>query len=209
MLLRIHCLGCIKISKKTLRETSIPFRPSFSFASFMKSCSDNQFDPLGSNIIHPKQVTTSDSPKGTVVSTVWQHTSSPVLAGDLKPGHDANKSANSFNSASEGMLCIKGAAHKYLSDTTTVAPGLTTNDEKGHIPHMTDPAPINDAKVGNNMRDINEVDDIMESKSMKILYADLVDFLKELLKPRWKEGLLSRGTHKLIVKKTTKKVLGA
>ncbi|XP_074555908.1 zinc finger CCCH domain-containing protein 36-like [Curcuma longa] len=173
-------------------ENSIPFQPSFACASFIESCSDSQFDPLGSNIGHPKEVTT------------------PVLAGDFKPEYDTNKSANSFTSASEGILCIKGAAHKYLSDTTTVAPGLTTNDENGNIPRMTDPAPINDAKVGNNMRDVNKVDDnIMESKSMKIVYAALVDFVKELLKPWWKEGRLSRDTHKLIVKKTTEKVLGA
>ncbi|KAG6504869.1 hypothetical protein ZIOFF_037217 [Zingiber officinale] len=158
-------------------ENSIPFQPSFSFASFIESCSDSQFDPLGSNIGHPKEVTT------------------PVLAGDFKPGYDANKSANSFTSA---------------SDTATVAPGLTTNDEKGNIPRITDPAPINDAKVGNNMRDVNNLDNnIMESKSMKMVYAALVDFLKELLKPWWKEGHLSRDTHKLIVKKTTEKVLGA
>ncbi|KAF8391318.1 hypothetical protein HHK36_023622 [Tetracentron sinense] len=46
-----------------------------------------------------------------------------------------------------------------------------------------------------------------ESKSLKLFHAALVDFVKELVKPSWREGHLSKDAHKTIVKKAVDKVL--
>ncbi|KAL3643454.1 hsp70 nucleotide exchange factor fes1 [Castilleja foliolosa] len=46
-----------------------------------------------------------------------------------------------------------------------------------------------------------------ELKSLKYFQLELIEFVKELLKPTWHEGLLSRDAHKMIVKKAVDKVI--
>lgn len=46
-----------------------------------------------------------------------------------------------------------------------------------------------------------------ESKAFKYFQSALIEFVKELVKPTWREGLLSKDAHKLIVKKAVDKVL--
>ncbi|XP_058089736.1 zinc finger CCCH domain-containing protein 55-like [Magnolia sinica] len=48
-----------------------------------------------------------------------------------------------------------------------------------------------------------------DEKGMRLFKFALVEFVKELLKPAWKEGHLSREAHKTIVKKVVDKVTGA
>ncbi|KAK2970360.1 hypothetical protein RJ640_030065 [Escallonia rubra] len=48
-----------------------------------------------------------------------------------------------------------------------------------------------------------------ESKAMKHFRTALIDFVKELVKPSWREGHLSKDAHKVIVKKAVEKVLRA
>ncbi|XP_038995660.1 protein FRIGIDA-ESSENTIAL 1-like [Hibiscus syriacus] len=48
-----------------------------------------------------------------------------------------------------------------------------------------------------------------ESKAMRHFHAALVDLIKELLKPTWREGHLSKDAHNTIVKKAVDKVLGS
>lgn len=45
------------------------------------------------------------------------------------------------------------------------------------------------------------------SKAFKYFQSALIEFIKELVKPTWREGLLSKDAHKLIVKKAVDKVL--
>lgn len=47
-----------------------------------------------------------------------------------------------------------------------------------------------------------------EAKGVKLFKCMLVDVVKDLLKPSWKEGQLSREAHKTIVKKVVDKVIG-
>ncbi|XVE51374.1 hypothetical protein DITRI_Ditri02bG0035100 [Diplodiscus trichospermus] len=51
-------------------------------------------------------------------------------------------------------------------------------------------------------------DVLKESKAMRHFRAALVDLIKELLKPTWREGHLSKDAHNRIVKKAVDKVLG-
>ncbi|XP_039060095.1 protein FRIGIDA-ESSENTIAL 1-like isoform X2 [Hibiscus syriacus] len=48
-----------------------------------------------------------------------------------------------------------------------------------------------------------------ESKAMRHFHAALVHLIKELLKPTWREGRLSKDAHNTIVKKAVDKVLGS
>lgn len=190
-------------------ETSVPFRPSVSLASFIKSHCDSQYDPFIDSVDHPKRISTSTSPKGTLGSSQSQHTVGAPIAGDSKSVYDATRSVNVFTSASEGMFGTNKPIHEYSSNTTAISPGLTTNaEEKGQIPNLTIHARIDKSELGDNSS-IEKVKNARESKEMKIFHAALVDFLKKLLKPSWKEGRLNKDTHKLIAKKAAEKVLRA
>ncbi|XAR59172.1 hypothetical protein NMG60_11014858 [Bertholletia excelsa] len=46
-----------------------------------------------------------------------------------------------------------------------------------------------------------------ESKALKHFRAALIEFVKEFVKPAWREGLISKDAHKIIVKKAVHKVL--
>ncbi|KAK4439968.1 protein FRIGIDA-ESSENTIAL 1 [Sesamum alatum] len=46
-----------------------------------------------------------------------------------------------------------------------------------------------------------------ELKAFKYFQSALIEFVKELVKPTWREGLMSKDAHKLIVKKAVDKVL--
>lgn len=48
-----------------------------------------------------------------------------------------------------------------------------------------------------------------ESRVLKHFHAALVEFVKELLKPTWSEGLMSKDAYKMIVKKTIDKVVNS
>lgn len=66
------------------------------------------------------------------------------------------------------------------------------------------------------VREKNEIDiehnadgeALKESKAMRHFHAALVDLIKELLKPTWREGHLSKYAHNRIVKKAVDKVIG-
>ncbi|KAG4143727.1 hypothetical protein ERO13_D06G210000v2 [Gossypium hirsutum] len=68
------------------------------------------------------------------------------------------------------------------------------------------------------VREKNEIDvevehkadgDYKESKAMRRFHAALVDLIKQLLKPTWREGHLSKDAHNTIVKKAVDKVFGS
>ncbi|ONK65885.1 uncharacterized protein A4U43_C06F1980 [Asparagus officinalis] len=79
---------------------------------------------------------------------------------------------------------------------------------------------VNEAEAVHNKKE--RVDDIeaevqkdgeskqsKEAKGMRMFKCALVEFVKEVLKPSWKEGHLSKEAHKTIVKKAVEKVTGA
>ncbi|KAJ0915997.1 putative Set2 Rpb1 interacting domain-containing protein [Helianthus annuus] len=48
-----------------------------------------------------------------------------------------------------------------------------------------------------------------DSRSMKLFKIALADFVKEVLKPSWRQGNMSKEAFKTIIKKTVDKVSGA
>ncbi|EPS64428.1 hypothetical protein M569_10352, partial [Genlisea aurea] len=45
-------------------------------------------------------------------------------------------------------------------------------------------------------------------KSLRLFKNSLIDLVKDLLKPTWKEGRMSREVHKTVVKKVVDKITG-
>ncbi|WOL10423.1 hypothetical protein Cni_G19178 [Canna indica] len=201
-------------------ENSVPFRPSFCCEPFIKSSTGSQYDPLVDRVDHSKEgTTTSASPSAIVEGMLNQHTvCGSILAGDCTPGCHAKNSVNSITPAGEGLLVTKESPHEYCGHTTTAVSldpstiergiNFTTEEEKSQIPDLPDAAHVNKTELGMNVSEIDKGKD-MEAKVVKNFHAALVDFVKELLKPSWKEGLLSKDVHKLIVKKVVEKVLSS
>lgn len=55
--------------------------------------------------------------------------------------------------------------------------------------------------------DLRMDDEQKESKALRYFRSALVGFVKELVKPKWREGHLSKDAHKIIVKRAVEKVL--
>ncbi|KAI8567726.1 hypothetical protein RHMOL_Rhmol02G0143800 [Rhododendron molle] len=67
---------------------------------------------------------------------------------------------------------------------------------------------LNVDRSNNDMTiDLKMDEEQKESKALRYFRAALVDFVKELVKPKWREGHLSKDAHKIIVKRAVEKVL--
>ncbi|KAB5514091.1 hypothetical protein DKX38_027997 [Salix brachista] len=92
--------------------------------------------------------------------------------------------------------------------------GETADAEVGDVEDQSQNNPV---VVNVNMGDM-EIDQVKspgksknskESRSMKLFKVALADFVKEVLKPSWRQGNMSKEAFKTIVKKTVDKVTGA
>ncbi|KAF9681004.1 hypothetical protein SADUNF_Sadunf06G0180600 [Salix dunnii] len=89
--------------------------------------------------------------------------------------------------------------------------GEIADAEVGDVENQSQSTPV---VLNVNMGDV-EIDQIKsprkskESRSMKLFKATLADFVKEVLKPSWRQGNMSKEAFKTIVKKTVDKVAGA
>ena len=92
--------------------------------------------------------------------------------------------------------------------------GEIADAEGGDVENQSQSTPV---VVNVNMGDM-EIDQIKspkkgkkskESRSMKLFKVTLADFVKEVLKPSWRQGNMSKEAFKTIVKKTVDKVAGA
>ncbi|KAI4335891.1 hypothetical protein L6164_014489 [Bauhinia variegata] len=93
--------------------------------------------------------------------------------------------------------------------------GETADAEVGVVENESPSNPMDDAKT--NSGDI-EIDQIKspgkrkknkDSRSMKLFKVSIANFVKEVLKPSWRQGNMSKVAFKTIVKKTVDKVSGA
>lgn len=82
----------------------------------------------------------------------------------------------------------------YATETDRPGQKLKLGDMAGQISEMEV-----DVKVSEDMS--------KEAKALKHFRAALIDFVKELVKPTWREGNLSKEAHKIIVKKTVDRIL--
>ncbi|RRT61319.1 hypothetical protein B296_00044283 [Ensete ventricosum] len=198
-------------------EPSIPFRSSFCSAPAFNSSSEIQYDPLVDSIEPPKVgILSSASPGGITNSMTCQQIVGYPILGDIAPEYNVNKSFSTSTPTYESMLDNKKSQHEICGYTNAIpAPAavdggdnITTKGES-QVHHLTDVAHGDVTDLVRNMSKVDEGKEIKESKALKNFRTALVDFLKELLKPVWKEGHLSKDAHKMIVKKASEKVLSA
>ncbi|XP_073108311.1 zinc finger CCCH domain-containing protein 36 isoform X2 [Elaeis guineensis] len=196
-------------------EPSERFQSSFC-APASKPSPGSQYDPLIDSIEHPKagNVTIQTSP-----ITIIHNVSSQHISGHA-PVYSSQKPLNSPHHSTEDIFDESALAHQFNGhiaplpatgpDTVDAGKSSVPKDEKCWVPHVTDGENINVVDLGNNTR--NQVDKARndkESKALRIFRVALVDFVKELVKPFWREGHLSKDAHKMIVKKAVEKVIGS
>ncbi|RZR79050.1 hypothetical protein BHM03_00004637 [Ensete ventricosum] len=197
-------------------EPSIPFRSSFCSAPAFNSSSEIQYDPLVDSIEPPKVgILSSASPGGITNSMTCQQIVGYPMLGDIAPEYNVNKSFSTSTPTYESMLDNKKSQHEICGYTNAIpAPAVDGGDNittkgESQVHHLTDVAHGDVTDLVRNMSKVDEGKEIKESKALKNFRTALVDFLKELLKPVWKEGHLSKDAHKTIVKKASEKVLSA
>lgn len=93
--------------------------------------------------------------------------------------------------------------------------GETAEAEVGAVENGSPSDPIDEANTAAGETDIDQVKTSgrskkgKDSRSMKLFKVALADFVKEVLKPSWRQGNMSKEAFKTIVKKTVDKVSGA
>jgi hypothetical protein len=93
--------------------------------------------------------------------------------------------------------------------------GETADAEVGAVENESPSNPINVANMAGGEIEIDQIKSSGKSKkskdsrSMKLFKIAVADFVKEVLKPSWRQGNMSKEAFKTIVKKTVDKVSGA
>jgi len=204
-------------------EPSLPFRPSFHYLPPSLSSPGRQYDPLLDSIepCDTGNIALQASER-TINVSVSDHSnkSAHLLYGSQLPEHNVERTLSSFPQPHGGILDKSKPADELITQTSLVAtPGHTAADggnnsvpkEERHLPdHLVESANVNGAEHVADSRHQGDKSKInKESKAMKIFRSALVDFVKDLVKPSWREGHLSKDAHKMVVKKAVEKVLGA
>ncbi|KAL9269955.1 Zinc finger CCCH domain-containing protein [Drosera capensis] len=93
--------------------------------------------------------------------------------------------------------------------------GETADAEAGAVENGSTSHPNDEVNASAGENEINQVRSKGKSKKnkdsrgMKLFQAELANFVKEFLKPSWRQGNMSKEAFKTIVKKTVEKVSGA
>lgn len=198
----------IRYAREYNWEPSVPFQPSLCLPSNLKSSPESQYDPLLDSIELPnvgdRSLQSSSLTEGVVVQNTSQinadsvgldqHTES-VCLDNSKCNHSPPKDAPSSE-----------ATRDFVAEKQTNI--LVPKDEK---PLKHDHAVIaSNAKEVRPDRSHGQIDGYKqkkETKAQKVFRVSLVDFVKELVRPYWLEGQVSKDMHNVIVKKAVEKVL--
>ncbi|KAG0481564.1 hypothetical protein HPP92_012422 [Vanilla planifolia] len=190
-------------------EPSQPFRPSMAIVTSSISSPGSQYDPILDSI-EPAVCNARNCQMNSFDKSSFEPT-------NVGTGLYSRVSAVSQNW--EDAL-VKNVSLQYGSaDSIAHVVSGTSKNEIGYmstpnIQKTQNPDPLlerstaKDVELGTIRKNVvDKGRNNKESKSLKIFQAALVDFMKELVKPWWREGQLSKDVHKTIVKKSVEKVL--
>lgn len=172
-------------------EPSVSFRPSHAITRNLL-LKENLYDPIRDSIIVQGNVTAgqvkfSNSDEGSSVKNINMQSNNSVEEEkhlDLVHVGDTPKD-NILSSSCDEKVTFDEPAQK----ATPGIGGSGRNDETG--------------------LEFKRDDQLLsESKAFKYFQFALIEFVKELVKPTWHEGRLSKDAHKMIVKRSVDKVLG-
>ncbi|PUZ65370.1 hypothetical protein GQ55_3G217800 [Panicum hallii var. hallii] len=175
----IMSAGPLSPIKDEVWETSVPFVPSFSFPD-STTPPGSQYDPFV-DYIEPPKVGDTDNLKSSYVSfsTSSQHTNQYVIT-DESLNRDDELTRN---------IHAKGAN----------GPAYLIASDRGHSSSLDD-----NNRVKSCDRKIGAANNDEKARDFRF---HLAEHIKELIKPIWKAGNLSKDAHKLVVKKSVGKIV--
>jgi len=174
----IMSAGPLSPIKDEVWVTSVPFVPSFSFPD-STTPPGSQYDPFVDCIEPPKVDTDNLKSSNVSFSTSSQHTNQYVITAEsLNPDDKLTR-----NMSAKGA---NGSAYLISADRVRSSSLDDYNRLKAHDRKIC--AASNEEKA----RDFR---------------FHLAEHIKELVKPIWKEGNLSKDAHKLVVKKSVEKIV--
>ncbi|KAI7737651.1 hypothetical protein M8C21_022313 [Ambrosia artemisiifolia] len=111
----------------------------------------------------------------------------------------------SSNSVKKSNTIAASEENDGFGETADAEVGAVENDS----PSPSSPIDLPDMTAGDIEIDQVKNKKSKDSRSMKLFKIALADFVKEVLKPSWRQGNMSKEAFKTIVKKTVDKVSGA
>ncbi|KAJ9568070.1 hypothetical protein OSB04_004036 [Centaurea solstitialis] len=212
-----------------------PLSTKFSSGAFSQDTGTSYSNNYGASVVQNHVLDEGKSSGNTNISPGSMHyfaRNIPTSGGDqYDPLFDSiEPSVNPFRKSDHGNK-IEGTANKLLdleenSKHKEVAVAASTsmeNDEFGEtadaevgaVENDSPSSPIDLADVAAGEIEIDQVKSTgktkksKDSRSMKLFKVALAEFVKEVLKPSWRQGNMSKEAFKTIVKKTVDKVSGA
>uniref|UniRef100_A0A0A9DUH9 C3H1-type domain-containing protein n=1 Tax=Arundo donax TaxID=35708 RepID=A0A0A9DUH9_ARUDO len=172
--------GSLSPIKDEVWETSVPFVPSFTFPD-NTTPSRSQYDPFV-DIVEPPKVENTNNFKSSNISCSisGQHTNQYVV--DKSLNCDDKLTRNIPAKGSNELACL-------------------TARDRGRSSSLDDNNRVKACDRKNDAANNNE--------NTREFRFHLTEHVKELIKPIWKEGNLSKDAHKLVVKKSVDKVLAS
>ncbi|GFY96518.1 hypothetical protein Acr_11g0008240 [Actinidia rufa] len=167
----------------------------------LAAMSQKQYDPIADSVDINKPGNGTQPPE-CLPDSVEQNNqmllvrSSPPSAVGFDSGeHPENGGTENNNRRSPDLKQQKAVANLVLEENSKSIPEKWKQEQESIYARIVDAnTKIVDGTIGK------------DEKAMRLFKNALVDFVKELLKPKWKEGQMSREVHKAIVKKVVDKV---
>ncbi|XP_006649632.1 nuclear receptor coactivator 6-like isoform X2 [Oryza brachyantha] len=177
---------------------------------------ENSAEVVSSRRKQPRREFTSSAPYDPLLDSI-EPSSSSINKMDL--GREANLSATDRNASkivnieveSKNMHGLGLVAESEVEEFGEVA----ADTEAGVVENLS-PEPLGAKDWSSdipgdidNDESVDKTKRTKDSRSMKLFKAAIADFVKEVLKPSWRQGNISREAFKTIVKKTVDKVSSA
>ncbi|KAL9321192.1 hypothetical protein ACSQ67_013031 [Phaseolus vulgaris] len=194
-------------------EPSVPFRPSFFITSMNVSSPGDLYDPLRDSIEIPNigdgSLKASLLIQGSNRQTSTQapiYGDSAVVGKHMSSLNDDKSSVSSHNKVYETETNKNSVPHEkdYLPTETEITSGtyrrIRAQKKRGDRDKKNHEMDVDFPMDGSMQKEV---------KALKMLRAALVDHVKELLKPVWHEGRLSKDEYIMIVRKSVDKVVSS
>ncbi|XP_052189012.1 zinc finger CCCH domain-containing protein 55-like isoform X2 [Diospyros lotus] len=163
--------------------------------------SQEQYDPVG-NSIETNKPSNSNQPPGFLLNRVEQKNQMLLE----RPSPSSAVGVDSANLHNNG--CPDDNHHRSpelgqqkATENSQIEEENKTEDEKC----KQEPEKSCQGNVDSDVK-VEDGTNGKDEKAMRLFKIALVEFVKEILKPKWKEGQMSREVHKTIVKKAVDKV---
>ncbi|KAG7023288.1 Zinc finger CCCH domain-containing protein 55 [Cucurbita argyrosperma subsp. argyrosperma] len=207
--------------------------PSGDIRSSTFNVSNVHVDGQGANYVGTRQTTASPNstkPLGKVLLSTGGDQYDPLFD-SIEPSLPISKKSDCGQKLEKEResytMTSLGSSHKLLyveennKHTEVAAVASTTtleNDEFGETADAEAGAVEDDLDDEENLSGEIEIDQVKSSekskkskgsRSLKLFRIAIADFVKEILKPSWRQGNMSKEAFKTIVKKTVDKVSGA